>query len=184
MIWDSAVSPASSPGVALEGVGRPWCWQDGAAARFYSPERRIAVHTARDARLGRPTEGAGAVFQYDALAPGQRFAGAILVGTIDDGEALKDLLTSSPLRLGGSRSAGYGQVRVVATAVVAGWQETAAPHDLAPDDRLLLTCISPCLVRDGQGRFAADLRIEELAAILGHLHRRVAGRPGAHRAGT
>ncbi|GEM_PF-499750 len=103
------------PALQLTGVGEVFCLPAAHTLYVQSPDRQLAVHTARERRQGRATEADGAVFQYDALSPGQIFCGHILVNTGDDADTLMDFLNQTgELWLGGSRSAGYGHVLVSA----------------------------------------------------------------------
>lgn len=103
---------------------------------FVEPERRIAVHTARTRRFGRAmsekddvldhSEGdqQGAVYRYDALAAGQTFEAVILCEDAD--EAALEQFIQGEIRLGKSRSGGYGraQIHLVDQTTQAGpWRE-------------------------------------------------------------
>ena len=168
-IFDCAVDANQLPDQQLEAVGSPFCYLDDRRVYLYRPERRISVHTAREPKAGRATQDKGAVFQYDALAPGQKFGGVILTSLAADAEQLKALLTQgAPLRLGGSRSAGYGLVRYSDVKIVDEWHETDAEiSDLDQGEHLILTCLSPCIVRDDFGNLCADLNVSQVAGCLG-----------------
>lgn len=113
--------------VQLTGVGKSFCLSTLECLYLHSPDRQLAIHTARERKQGRATEADGAVFQYDALSPGQTFGGHILVSTGDDADLLMNLLNQSgELWLGGSRSAGYGHVQVTAYRDDQ-WQNEVAP---------------------------------------------------------
>lgn len=82
------------------------------------PLYEIAIHTARNRRLGRSIDNDqdadSALFRYRALAAEQTFKGTILIGdnAPDDAvDILRELLGNS-LLLGGSQSAGYGLTAV------------------------------------------------------------------------
>jgi len=168
-IFDCAVDANQLPDQQLETIGSPFCYLDDRRVYLYRPERRISVHTAREPKAGRATQDKGAVFQYDALAPGQKFGGVILTSLAADAEQLKALLTQGPpLRLGGSRSAGYGLVQSSDVKIVDEWHETDAEiSDIDQGEYLILTCLSPCIVRDNFGNLCADLDASQVAECLG-----------------
>lgn len=122
--------------VQLTGAGKSFCLPTLECLYLHSPDRQLAVHTARERKQGRATEADGAVFQYEALSPGQSFGGHILVSTGEDANLLMNLLNQSgELWLGGSRSAGYGHVQVSAYRDDQ-WQNEVAPfpQTLSADD--------------------------------------------------
>lgn len=167
-LFDCAVDPEQLPDGQTETVGKSFCRLDDGTVYLFKPERRISVHTAREPKAGRATGAKGAVFQYDALAPGQKFGGAIVVSRLADAEQLQALLEQGTLRMGGSRSAGYGLVRIGDLKILDGWQETdAKPTDLDAGDELILTCLSPCIARDTMGNLSADLHAADLPDQLG-----------------
>ncbi len=135
---------------------------------FKTPPRRIRIHTARARRPGRATQGDGAIFQYDALAEGERFAGIILAQTEADADQILALLQAGDLWVGGSRRAGYGQVRVEQAELDPYWlSETGSvPEAVAAGDLLRLTALSPWLLRTPQGHPALDLDPAQLAPLL------------------
>lgn len=114
----------------------------------------LNIHTARDRQKGRATSGSGAVFRYEAIAPGQGFIGYILCESVKDAAKIQELLTQPFLWLGGSRSAGYGKVRIKLDTV-SGWTEYA-PTKI--DSSLnTITLLSDMLIRDQQGQYTTDL---------------------------
>lgn len=137
------------------------------------PRTRLSFHTQRaDRLLGRPTEGRGALFAYDALDGGQRFGGVIvgdaaglarLAGGL--GWAPNDPLT---LSVGRSRSAEYGgQARLeLLDGAPRPWSpEVDEPQE--PAGRLVLTLTShllPYPTGDGDGR--VRFPVGELARAL------------------
>ena len=141
-----------------KGINKPYCCVDGAYVSFTKPLRRISIHTARDPIRGRATAEKGAVFQYNALAAGTTFAGAILCEHATDADAIAELLDTPELRIGGARTAGYGQVQLtdVQRHEAAMWREVDV-NVAATEGELRITCLSPCIVRDGQGNISVDL---------------------------
>lgn len=150
-----------------QAVGKPFLCMDAEEGdvRWTRIKRQVAVHTQRDREFGRPREGAGAVYRYDALAAGQTFEAAILCDEESDADTLECFLKGE-LLLGGSRSAGYG--RVLLTPIEDGgaesWREAPEdPENDAPDGTLIVTLLSNALVRDRSGQFAADPCVVEAA---------------------
>ena len=144
---------------------------DGTSATLYAPRRTLSVHMQRDRRMGRATAENGAVFQYQALAEGQRFIGLIVV---DDSAAaahqvakLKALTADPVAWLGGSRSAGYGRVELS----LADTATPEAPHgdedDKEDEDELTLTLLSDTLLVDPEGHPLAWADLARLPAALG-----------------
>lgn len=124
----------------------------------YDVRRQIALHTLRSRKAGRATRDDGAVYQIDALAPGQHFAGAILVDDAARATYLSELLRGRTLYLGGAATAGYGRVEVVDVAVDNDWQETPGqPADVAAGQVVIVTALSDLLLRNDAGIAHTDL---------------------------
>lgn len=114
----------------------------------------LNIHTARDRQKGRATSGSGAVFRYEAIAPGQCFIGYILCELHADAAEIQKLLNQPFLWLGGSRSAGYGKV-LIEFESVSDWTESVTPKI---DSSLnTITLLSDMLIRDQQGQYTTDL---------------------------
>jgi CRISPR-associated protein Csx10 len=163
------------PKQKLEEVSAEFCsLSPSGEVELLSPMRQINVHTQRDPMMGRATRDKGAVFRYNALAPGQCFVGVILFDTADssssDLQVIKELLQRGDLWLGGSRSAGYGHVCIDRVRVVEDWQEIEdlqAYHDVPAEEKFTVTLLSDALVRDPYtGQFSKD-PTPEIAAVLG-----------------
>ena len=138
-----------------------FCWRDDKEVRLYAPSRQVNVHTSRNRRKGRALKEDGAVFQYDALAPGERFGGVILAEQKDDAELVKELLSSRLLSIGASQSAGYGRVRVDSVEVMCEkWREVPKSiEDIEPDEPFVVTLLSNTLIRDRlSGQYTTDIR--------------------------
>jgi CRISPR-associated protein Csx10 len=123
---------------------------------------QINVHTQRNARAGRATEGAGAVYRYQALPAGMILEGAILTRDANDLRTLRGLLAENELLMGGARSAGYGRVSIQQVADCdADWSETGETLDPeASYNQVVVRCLSDVLLRDNQGQYSTDLVAE------------------------
>lgn len=144
--------------VALDGDGNPWVAEIA---------RHINVHNQRDRPRGRGVEGSGAVFRYDALAPGQQFQAAVLCADHGDATILQNLLTPDRLWLGGSRSAGYGRTRITATSIVDSWHEVGLPPERRLDGATLqITLLSDLIARDANGLHSTAFPVAALEQIL------------------
>ena len=129
-------------------------------------EKRISIHIQRDREMGRSTRGSGEIYNYEALAPGQIFRAYIL--TTLNAEAVKPLvdLLAGELHLGGSRSAGYGRVRLQLRddgPTVDEW--VSARLQKSVQGKMVITLLSDLLLRDGRGNWTTDL--QQLADKLG-----------------
>jgi CRISPR-associated protein Csx10 len=134
-------------------------------AQLAPTNRHIMVHTRRDRFAGRPRPGAagGAVYQYDALAPGLHFRGAILVADNTQAQTMRDLLPVGEYRLGGARTAGYGLVWLDDVQLVDSWLEYGeSPTSVSAGQCFRVTLLSDTILRDGWGATHTDL-----AAALG-----------------
>lgn len=132
----------------------------GESVQIYHPERRIAVHTLRDRAAGRPTRERGAVYRYDALAAGQRFAGAVLCATLDAAQTLQTLLKPGRYRLGGAQTAGYGRVRLDEVTVDERWHEyehAAHLRTVRKGEPFVVTVLSDTILRNENGATHTDL---------------------------
>lgn len=146
--------------------GRPFARPVPAASEtavdYPEIDYEIAVHTARNRAKGRSVEGDAdsALFRYRALARDQAFAGAIVLDDGDsDVERLKKLLGDA-LTIGGSRTAGYGLVRVEDVMIHDDWREMAGrPQDIAAGNSLVAYLTSHAILYDPlTGRPTTDIR--------------------------
>lgn len=129
-------------------------------------ERQVTIHIQRDRHMGRSTRESGQIYNYEALAPGQTFRAQILTELDETAVAPIIRLLSGEMHLGGSRSAGYGRVRL--TPVVGGPSiETWLADCIRPPtgDRLVVTLLSDLLLRDANGNWTTDPTL--LANMLG-----------------
>lgn len=183
-LYNSAHAAFTAPtDQQLEREERPFIalGDDSESATLYAPRRTLSVHMQRDRRMGRATAENGAVFQYQALAEGQRFIGLIV---IDDGaEAAKQVaelqkLAADPVAwLGGSRSAGYGRVKLS----LADTADPEVPYGDEDDDDgevdLTLTLLSDVLLIDLEGHPLAWANPDRLPAALGAALSEASGAP-------
>ncbi|MCK6629261.1 MAG: hypothetical protein L6R45_29305 [Anaerolineae bacterium] len=166
-LYDLCLPQSSSAPGQPRSLSKPFCHLVGQTVALYQPLRRFSVHTRRDRSMGRATEAGGAIFRYEALAPGQIFRAVILFDQPGDEQVIKDLLSSGSLLLGGSRSASYGRVLVEVERPPQGWREVpGSVGDIAPGQRFTLTLLSDLLVRDQNGQYTANLTEPTLAAEL------------------
>lgn len=95
------------------------------------------------------------IFRYDALAAGQRFGGVIVGADDADLSELQKLLAEGDLALGSAQMAGYGRMAVEEIQLVDDWQEYT-PYDPADSTRLVLTLLSPAILRGRTGQVGWD----------------------------
>jgi CRISPR-associated protein Csx10 len=135
--------------------------------RRYLPRLQIALHTLRNRTAGRATRGDGSIFQIEALAAGQRFAGVIVTGERSQAERIKTLLTrASTFYLGGSATAGYGRTQLVQVDLAEGWTEcSGAAPTLQPGESVVVTVLSDILLRGSDGAAHTNLA-QALADVL------------------
>lgn len=125
-----------------------------ATVHFYSPAREVNVHIALVRANTRTDE--NKVYRYDALAAGERLAGAIVAPDDFDLQPLHNLLTEETLLFfGGAHTAGYGRVQVEAIQEIRGWVEYET--DPTPAEVVTVTLLSDAIVRGPDGQFDADL---------------------------
>ncbi|MEG3070451.1 MAG: hypothetical protein RQM92_06075 [Candidatus Syntrophopropionicum ammoniitolerans] len=67
------------------------------------------MHNANEKRLIRLRD-KSTVFRYEAIGEGQIFGGVIVSKSKKDLELLKSMMDNRQIAIGGSRSAGYGQI--------------------------------------------------------------------------
>jgi hypothetical protein len=138
---------------------------DGVPEVEHSVERVEQVHVGVD-RTRRAAQ-QGVLFTYEAVRAGARFIGAI--ETEDDGVAeLLDRHPTLELRIGRSRSAGYGRARGRLTKVPTSWREYApiGAGIETPGDRYALITLLSDYLPHLESSPAAALR-GELATLLG-----------------
>jgi CRISPR-associated protein Csx10 len=163
-------SPAApQPPEHPQGMDHAFCWLRGVTPVLFTEQRHINVHNQRDRPYGRGKQGSRAVFRYDAVAPNQTFQAVILCDDDDDSATIKGLLQVDHLWLGGSRSAGYGRVRLSDVQEHTAWNEVDTP----PTQRLgagelHVTLLSDMVVRDVKtGQYSGIFPTQAIAAQLG-----------------
>lgn len=128
---------------------------------------QLNVHTQRDAIKGRATEENGAVFRYESLAAGQSLRGLILTKSKADADSLKQLLpVGRKIRLGKSRTAGYGLAVVEEVEELNSQWREASNTDFRDRARFTLTLLSEAIVRDERGQHTLD-PLPALRRLLG-----------------
>ncbi len=140
--------------VPEESVKGQFTWIDGETARWFSPSRQLNIHTQRDARMGRATEEAGAIYRYDALAAGLQLQGIILTND-EQAARIEGLLNGATLTIGRARNAGYGEAVVTKIETLDYWREVEvgdSEGEITPDRPLQVTFTSDALLRDDCGQ--------------------------------
>ncbi len=158
MIMDYAVDPnrqLDSPPKA-PGLG-DFVWQAAGSIQLGSPSLQMTVHNASDNRSLKDEIGSQ-VYRYDALAAGQIFAGVIIS---EDKDLLlkeiKPVLEKSRFNLGGSYTAGYGQVEIFDIVPDLSWEEYTLDTTPANQDTITLTCLSDVIIRGAGGQVGQGL---------------------------
>lgn len=187
--YDWAVEIPQRSGEQWKNIGSHNFWvvkniDDEPALIHVSPSLTLMVHTMRDRIYGRARGGSeegehGAVYRYQALADGQTFLSAVLCGTDEIAREMAALLNGD-FHLGGSRSAGYGHVRLtVIGEPIDHWREinqAVIPYALSRDhlpaiqakNPLRITFLSDALFRNSYGQYSVDPQTiqEEVAKAL------------------
>jgi len=164
-VYDLSVEPTDID--QPKSLSESFVWLDSNELELYEPGKQINVHTQRDRKMGRAVEGAGAVFQYEAIAAGEVFGGVILCTDDVDADTLQSLLEQDDLPMGGSRGAGYGLVEIQNTQRIADWREVSVTLDDMPSGgELTVTLLSDALIRDANGQYVAYLDAASLGDWL------------------
>ena len=156
--------------VSLKSLSEKFCTINERQVVLYREKRRINIHTARDRTKGRssPTkrdtatnqviqEGEGAIFCYEALDVKQTFQAVILCEDTD-AETIEKLLKPADIWLGGSRSAGYGHIKINAVKCqnIEDWNEIDIKHENRVNrQKLKITLLSDTILRDKCGQFSS-----------------------------
>lgn len=153
------------------------------ATLYHDQRRRINIHTTRHRRAGRATKESGDIFRYEAIDAGQTFRGVILCDCDQDIEYFQPILEQGNYKIGGSQSAGYGQVKIHTveshpTEVSEVWNSnTWSEVYLSLEDRLykrestclVITLLSDALIRDQWGQYNVEDPSEQLQTQLGEI---------------
>jgi CRISPR-associated protein Csx10 len=139
----------------LEGAGK-FCRLSEEGVEFVHATRQVNVHIQREHKRELKTKGESQVFVYDALAIGEIFCGAILVQDDAALETFKQMLAETPeFNIGGSRSAGYGRIRIYDVKHDTNWRE--ADENENGEGDIIVTLLSDAIVRDENGQFCDDI---------------------------
>jgi CRISPR-associated protein Csx10 len=171
----SEVQPDSIPLRSLTG----FIARDRQGNLHYTTTRMLVnIHNQRDRPHGRGIDGNGAVFRYEAIAPDQTFTAAIICDD-QDATMIHNWLPER-LWIGGSRSAGYGEVRIYAKKIVDGWSEVVplAPATTSDDEddnaqaspanlpHLTITLTSDMIIRGTNGAYTTEPPDAQLGKLL------------------
>lgn len=154
-----------------QAIGESFWVEEKGYVRLYTVNRRINIHNFRDRTKGRSTKTEGELFCYDAIDAGQWFQGVILCQDTEE-QTVRELLEPTDAWLGGSRSAGYGHVKIQITDPILSesWREVGSfsPAETRTDlNCLKITLLSDLIVRDQWGQYVAAPPTRLLAQVLG-----------------
>lgn len=145
------------------------------AVGYVNPDSKLNIHMARNRKYGRSLGSAaaklgegddpGAVFRYEAIAPGQQFRAAILCQDDSVSSSIRDILKKGDLFIGGARTAGYGKVRIDEVTELSGdegryFDEALMQFTSVPEhngEEVILTFASDAFLRDEYGQLSADV---------------------------
>lgn len=154
--------------VQLKRCKKPFCLLKNDEIYLHGEvEQVINVHMQRDRRQGTATKaGDGTVYQYEALAAGQQFAGVILVETESEAKLIEPYL--QPERwLGVAQRAGYGRVKFTFDSLKQNWQEVVtATSDIVAGTPFTVTLLSNTLIRNSHGQYVDGLTPQIMAMAL------------------
>jgi len=155
-VYDFSIEKGEDPETPKV-VGEYFWTKEGGVVKLYKEKRRINIHNFRDRKKGRSTDNQGELFRYEALDAGQTFQSIILCED-DDVETIQNLLVEPNIWLGGSKSAGYGQTKIIHPQPSStNWSEIGIPaEDRENDEILSITLLSDTLLRNDQGQPVAD----------------------------
>lgn len=142
-----------SADIKTKSLSQGFCHMRGETVMLYREQRRINIHNLRDRRKGRATKDSGEVFRYEALDSGQVFQAVILCHQDADAALIQPLLQDD-LWIGGSQSAGYGQMQIQSVQVLDNWNEVGSDLETRLRNRtfLKLTLLSDLILRDQSGQ--------------------------------
>jgi CRISPR-associated protein Csx10 len=142
-----------------ENLRFPFCSPDVDNERvpLLRPEQVLATHISGEAR-GVVRAEQNTVFQYQALAAGQKFTAVILTKTGDMRKRLRDLLVKNPImHLGRSRSARYGRIRIDVDNLKEKDDEWKEASSDSRNAKTIITLLSDAILRDEFGQQTNDL---------------------------
>jgi CRISPR-associated protein Csx10 len=139
----------------LEKAGR-FCRLGEDEVELVGSARQVNVHIQRQHKRELKTKGESQVFVYDALAAGEIFCGAILAQDDAALETFRQMLMNAPeFNIGGSRSAGYGRIRISDVTHNTDWRETHENEN--GKGEIVIVLLSDAIVRDANGQFTDDI---------------------------
>jgi CRISPR-associated protein Csx10 len=155
-VYDLAFADGNSNGLPdLSAPTEPFCWRDQGFAEFDEPARYLSFHNFGPTRNVKE-KGKSAVYRYEAIAAGQDFGAVILSNDESLLRSLVPLVDGVETAMGGSRSAGYGAVRLENAEIVSDWNEYGQ-DDEAEEGLTVLILLSDAILRDGTGQPTTDL---------------------------
>ncbi len=120
-------------------------------------DSQFSVHISHPNRREYKAKDNAQVYGYRTLAASQSFAGAVLAPDEAAASAWRELLGEiAGISIGGSRSAGYGRLRITVQANE-GWREFDASEPA--EDVVVFTLLSDAIVRDAFGQFNNDISV-------------------------
>ena len=132
------------------------------------PETTVQRRGYPSAGLSSSADG-GTCSTFEALNPGLLLAGHALCPDEQTAEVISGLLTAGPLRIGRSRSAGFGgeiNVEQVSARSADDWREAPVARPLA-NGPLTVTFLSDCIVRNFAGQYDPAAVTDALRQALG-----------------
>ncbi len=133
-----------------------YCCLNEEGVEFVYPKRQVSVHISRKHQRKLETKNDTQVFAYDTLAEGEVLCGTILARDEELLALMKKLLAeAAEMNIGGSRSAGYGRIRIREVAQNADWRETITSEN--DEATIIVTLLSDAIVRDPRGQFSNDI---------------------------
>jgi CRISPR-associated protein Csx10 len=148
-------------------IGEGFCIKKSDSITLYREKRRINIHNQRDRKQGRSTQikrnpqtnqlqGEGEIFRYEAIDREQTFQAVIICSNETDASFLMGLLQKSEdIWLGGSRTAGYGHIKIGNVQLSPNWNEVyVSPNNRIDRDYFTVTLLSDLILRDEWGQYA------------------------------
>ncbi len=151
VIYDFGVEVSDKLEDAKSPQGDYCCRYDG-GIYISSPKYMVMPHnTGRDRNKKR--EGDSTVYRYESLMPDQVLSGAVISGNDEDLGTIKDILDKKHIKIGMSRSAGYGLAEVK-NITIKDWEEY--DPDKKHCNQIMITLLSDTIVIDKCGQNTLD----------------------------
>jgi CRISPR-associated protein Csx10 len=147
-VYDDKSDPDSSRPICKR-LGGFFLKNSDGTVRTFSPTKIAFLHHARPANrsIAHATESGGEFYTYEALSAGQMFAGSV-IGNKEDLQVLAGLLADSAvLRLGRSRTAQYGKIKIK----LSNNEFAGNVLELNKGDTFILVAVTPIIVEDSNG---------------------------------